>query len=203
VQVVKCSNFLKGAKMKRTMLKAVLILVLSMVGTALGWSSRDIGNPSAPGSASYDAGTAKWSVTGDGNDIWVNSDNFHYVYKPLTGDGRLTARVVNMLGPGTNGWAKACVMIRETLSGDSKHALMAMTPTAGQAVAFQFRETTGGLSDTIHSGSQTFPYWIRIERVGNFFAGYHSPDGITWTMQGIVIIPMGLKPGRCAAHSRI
>jgi hypothetical protein len=179
--------------MKRTVYEAVVILVLGMVGTALGWSNRDIGNPSAPGSASFDEGTGKWSVTGDGNDIWVNSDNFHYVYKSLMGDGRLTARVVNMLGPGTNGWAKAAVMIRESLSGDSRHALMAMTPTAGQAVAFQWRETTGGLSNTIHSGSQTFPYWIRIERSGSLFAGYHSPDGITWTLQGVSIVPMGLN----------
>ncbi len=146
---------------------AILVLVAGLVGNASGWNNRDIGSPSSPGSASYDTGTGKWTVTADGNDIWENSDNFHYVYKSLIGDGQLTARVVNMLGPGTDVWAKAGVMIREDLSGESKHALMAMTPTAGQAVAFQWRDTTGGVSYTAHSGSMTFPYWVRIERSGN------------------------------------
>jgi hypothetical protein len=174
------------------MLEAVLILVLVMVGTTLGWNNRDIGIPSAPGSASYDAGTGKWTVTADGNDFWAHSDNFHYVYTSLMGDGHLTARVVNLLGPGTNGWAKAGVMIREDLSPESKHATMAMTPTAGQAVAFQWRPVTGEISNTTHSGSMTFPYWVRIERMGNFFTGYHSPDGITWSFQGTAFIPMGM-----------
>lgn len=175
------------------MLAAVLIVVPFMTGITLGWNNRDIGIPSAAGSASYNAGTGKWTVTADGNDIWAHSDNFHYVYTSLMGDGNLTARVVNLLGPGTNGWAKAGVMIREDLSPESKHATMAMTPTAGQAVAFQWRPVTGGISSTAHSGSMTFPYWVRIERIGNFFTGYHSPDGITWTFQGTAFIPMGIN----------
>jgi hypothetical protein len=178
--------------MKSSKILEILVLLAGLVGNASGWNNRDIGTPSAPGSASYNAGTGKWTVTADGNDIWLHSDNFHYVYKSLMGDGKLTSRVVNMLGPGTDVWAKAGVMIREDLSGESKHALMAMTPTAGQAVAFQWRDTTGGVSYTTHSGSQTFPYWVRIERAGNIFTGYHSPDGITWTLQGTATISMGL-----------
>ncbi|MHC4086039.1 MAG: hypothetical protein ACYSU5_12640 [Planctomycetota bacterium] len=177
--------------MKNALMLTILVLVAGLAGIASGWNNRDIGSPSAPGSASYNGGTGKWTVTADGNDIWGHSDNFHYVYKSLMGDGKLTARVVNMSGPGTDGWAKAGVMIREDLGGGSKHALMAMTPTAGQAVAFQWRDTTGGLSNTIHSGSQTFPYWILIERSGNFFFGSHSPDGITWTLQSMSFVPMG------------
>jgi hypothetical protein len=179
-------------KMKNAVMLTILVLVAGLAGNASGWNNRDIGSPSAPGSASYDAGTGKWTVTADGNDIWGHSDNFHYVYKSLMGDGKLIARVVNMSGPGTDGWAKAGVMIRSDLSGESKHALMAMTPTAGHAVAFQWRDNKGGASGTAHSGSMTFPYWVRIERVGNFFAGSHSPDGINWSPPSMWFIPMGL-----------
>ncbi len=177
--------------MKKTTLEVVIIIVLGMIFPAFGWSNRDIGTPSAPGSASFNEDIGVWTVTADGNDIWSHSDNFHYVYMPLMGDGRLTARVVNILGPGTNEWAKAGVMIREDLSAESRHAMMAMTPTAGQAVAFQWRPTRGDISYTIHSGSMVTPYWIRIERVGNIFTGYHSPDGVTWTFQSTMVIPMG------------
>lgn len=174
----------------------VLSLVLGMVGTVSGWSNRDVGTPLAPGSATYDASGGMWVVVGDGNDIWEHSDNFHYVYKYLKGDGQITARVVGIMGPGTQEWAKAGVMIRETVAADSKHATMVMTPGMGHAAAFQWRDTTGGGSVTFHGGSMTLPYWVRIERTSDTFAGYHAPDAAgspgSWTQQGPTqTIPMG------------
>jgi hypothetical protein len=65
--------------MKNAIMLTILVLVAGLVGNASGWSNRDIGSPSSAGSASYDTGTGKWTVTADGNDIWDYSDNFHYV----------------------------------------------------------------------------------------------------------------------------
>jgi len=155
-----------------------LFLVLVLVGSASGWSNQDVGSPSATGSAYFDATTDTWILTADGNDIWGNSDNFHYVYKYLKGDGQITSQVKSITGPGTNGWAKAGVMIREDLSGESKHAMMVMTPDFG--AAFQWRSITGGVTFNNNLGGLTVPYWVRIIRSGDTFTGYYSPDNMYW-----------------------
>ena len=104
------------------------------------WQDKDIGSVAAAGSASFASDT--WTVVGSGVDIWDNTDEFHYVYQSLSGDGQIVARVVSMTN--TDPWAKAGVMIRETLTGGSKHAMMVVTP--GNGTAFQRRLSTGGIS---------------------------------------------------------
>jgi hypothetical protein len=70
-----------------------LIWVLVWAGTVLAWTSVDVGTP-APGNATFDDVTSTWTIAGNGNDIWNNSDNFHFVHRYLVGDGALSARVV-------------------------------------------------------------------------------------------------------------
>jgi hypothetical protein len=131
-------------------------------------------------------------MTASGADIWnvngVEADEFHFAYKMLTGTGSIVAKVESV--GNTNGWAKAGVMIRETLNPDSAHAMMVVTP--GSGISFQRRVEVGGTSTADTTGGITAPYWVKIERdmSGNFTA-YHSADGSTWTMQGTENIPMG------------
>ncbi len=146
---------------------------------------RDIGNPSIPGGYSPQ-GAGVFMVYGDGADIGGTADSFYYLFTPLQGDGELTARVLGLVN--TNGWAKAGVMIRETLTPGSKHAMEVMTPSNG--VAFQRRTATNATSLSSQGNSLAAPYWVRITRRGNVFTGYHSVDGVTWTQQGAETIAM-------------
>ncbi|GAF92255.1 unnamed protein product, partial [marine sediment metagenome] len=125
------------------------------------------------------AGT--YTVTGSGVDIWGESDQFHYAFKVLTGPGSIVAKVESVSN--TDGWAKAGVMIRETLDAGSTHASMVVTPTSG--ISFQRRFETDGASTDTTTGGITAPYWVKIERdlAGNFTA-YSSDNGSTWQMQG-------------------
>jgi hypothetical protein len=125
------------------------------------------------------AGT--YTMTGSGADIWDTSDQFHYAFKSLTGAGTIIAKVNSV--ENTNGWAKAGVMIRETLNADSAHAMMVVTPLQG--ISFQRRNVTGGASADDTTGGITAPYWVKIERdlSGNFTAS-SSVDGATWQMLG-------------------
>ncbi|MHC4557505.1 MAG: PA14 domain-containing protein [Planctomycetota bacterium] len=91
------------------------------------------GNP--PDFLEDPAGTFTFSA--DGADIWTGSDEFRYVYKQMSGDGEIIARVVSIGGPGDNEWRKAGVMIRETLDPASLHAFMAVTPEPSHGLAFQ------------------------------------------------------------------
>jgi len=149
------------------------------------WVNGDVGSPSAAGNASYSGGT--FTIEGDGSDIWGTSDQFHYVYQSLSGDGEIEARVASL--ENTNSWAKAGVMIREALTGGSTHAMMVVT--AGNGTAFQRRTSTGGSSSHTAGSSVTAPYWVRLVRSGNTFTGYESSNGSSWNEVGSASISMG------------
>jgi hypothetical protein len=143
------------------------------------------GYPASTGSfVEGPAGT--FTMTASGSDIWavngVEADEFHFAYKMLSGAGSITAKVVSV--DNTNVWAKAGVMIRETLNPDSAHAMMVVTP--GSGISFQRRPGTGATSVDTTTAGITAPYWVKIERdlSGNFTAS-SSTNGTTWTMQGV------------------
>jgi glucose/arabinose dehydrogenase/regulation of enolase protein 1 (concanavalin A-like superfamily) len=147
------------------------------------WVTTNIGNTGIAGSAGYNNGT--FTASGSGYDIWGTNDAFRYVYQPFSGNVDIRARVTGISN--TNAWAKAGVMIRETLSANSKHAMVVVTP--GHGVAFQRRTSTGGSS--MHTASTgSVPYWVRLVRNGNTFTAYRSSTGSTWTQIAAVTISM-------------
>jgi regulation of enolase protein 1 (concanavalin A-like superfamily) len=162
----------------------------STASTGLGFaqvpqlSNRDIGNPSVAGSYSI-VGTTHM-VRGNGTDIWDTADSFHFAYIPLSGDGEFAVQVL-FIGA-TNSWAKAGVMIRETLDPGSKHAMEVVTP--GNGVAFQRRITTNGASANDSGNAFAAPYWVRVVRSGRSLSGYYSGDGVNWTLHGTETIDM-------------
>ena len=82
----------------------------------------------------------------------------------------------------TSGWAKAGVMIRQTLDADSKHAAVVVTPSNG--VSFPYRTFTGDVSYQTNTAGLTAPYWVRLTRTGDVFKAEHSANGTTWTAIG-------------------
>jgi regulation of enolase protein 1 (concanavalin A-like superfamily) len=149
------------------------------------WATKDIGSTADKGGASY--ATSKFNVAGSGADIWNTADEFRYVYQPAYGDCTVVARVSAMSN--TDAWAKAGVMIRETLTAGSEHASMFITP--GNGAAFQSRATTSGTSLNANITGPAAPYWVKIVRTGSTFKGYASSNGSTWTLVGTQTISMG------------
>ena len=127
------------------------------------------------------AGT--YTLTATGEDIWYDADQFHYTFKVLSGVGYIEAKVLSV--EDTEPWAKAGVMIRETLEPGSKFAAVYITP--GNGCRYQARMDTGidAVSDTSVATDEqmaiTAPYWIKLDRdfAGNF-RGYYSSDGTNW-----------------------
>lgn len=146
-----------------------------------GWWSVDIGTTG--GGVIQNGDT--YEITGDGHDIWYSYDGFHYMFKELTGDGSITARVVSN-GTGTNTWAKGGVMIRNEISPYSAHAMTVVTGGAGGGGAFHWRSSTSASTSSAHDPipSVSPPYWVRVERWGNEFSGYLSADGTNWRQRG-------------------
>jgi hypothetical protein len=146
----------------------------------------------------------KMTLTGDGADIWGNSDAFTFAYKSLSGDATIVAKVVSN-GTGSNAWAKGGVMIRDSLDGGSMHAMMVMTAhsaasAAGNGASFQYRATTDGASGNLDSTLVVAPpYWVKLERMGDVFTGYISADGNLWQAMGTqeVIMTSPVLIGMC------
>ncbi|MHC4752520.1 MAG: hypothetical protein ACYTFW_21945 [Planctomycetota bacterium] len=122
-----------------------------------------------------------YTMTASGEDIWAQADEFHFAYKPLSGAGSLIARVDSL--DNTDAWAKAGVMIRDSLDPNAMYAFMCVSPTSG--VAYQRRTDTAidAVGDTIADISA--PQWVKIERdVSGFFTASYSSDGSTWDIAG-------------------
>ena len=139
------------------------------------WQQQDVGSTGAAGSATVSNGA--YSVLGAGADIWGTADAFHYVYQPLSGDGQITARVTGLQN--TNSFAKAGVMIRETLSAGSAHAILDLKASGG--VEFLARTGTGGSTAFVAGASNLAPVWVRLARTGTTITASLSSDGTTWT----------------------
>ena len=126
-------------------------------------------------------------ISGAGEDIWGTSDEFRFMHRRIgnVSEYAIHARVVSN-GQGSNAWAKGGVMIRESLDPGSKHAMTVVTGGAGGGGAFQWRRTTNGVSYSSHNPQPPVspPHWVKIERIGNNFSAYLSPDGVNWTQQG-------------------
>jgi regulation of enolase protein 1 (concanavalin A-like superfamily) len=127
-----------------------------------------------------------FTVTGGGADIWDASDQFHFVYQPLSGDGEIVARVVSVQN--TDVWSKAGVMMRESVAANARHAMMVVTPGAG--TAFQRRTTAGGASAHTSGPSVAAPYWVRLVRTGATVTASTSANGSTWTTVGSVSLSL-------------
>ncbi len=146
------------------------------------------GNPASVGSFT-EGPVGTFTMTASGADIWDVGpaagefhDEFHFAYKTLSGPGSIVAKIESV--ENTNAWAKAGVMIRSTLDGDSVHAMMVVSATSG--VSFQRRPETGGASADDTTADIAAPYWVKIERTlaGNFLA-YSSANGSSWQMLGV------------------
>ncbi len=118
-----------------------------------------------------------FTMTGSGADIWDNADEFHFAYKTLTGQGSIVARVESV--DNTDPWAKAGVMIRETLDPGSAHAFACVTPESG--VSSQSRIDTGRTSFDSTEAGITAPHWVKIERsIAGVLTASHSSNGTSW-----------------------
>jgi hypothetical protein len=173
--------------------------------TAEGVKSLELwfrGWPASVGSWVESSGTH--TITASGEDIWNvpglrktggYHDEFHYAYKEITGDAgplvTIIAKVESVSN--TNSWAKAGVMIRQSLDPNSKNGFMCITPDMG--AAFQYRVIDANVStsyDYQMSGYESMadinaPYWVKLEiytditEYGNLWA-YYSANGTDWEL---------------------
>ncbi|MCL5281348.1 MAG: hypothetical protein M1376_15730, partial [Planctomycetes bacterium] len=123
-----------------------------------------------------DKGNEAFTIGASGHDIWDNADDFRFVYKKLSGNGSITVKVESLVN--TNGWAKAGVMIRDSLDAGSAMAYMIQSYSSG--VSFGWRLTSGATCASATQAGVAAPQWVKLTRTGNAFTAQYSADGKTW-----------------------
>src|SRR5436190_4357281 len=143
---------------------ALATVTFGSVGSSqVGGCGTDIGSVGAAGSV-VDHGSYV-SIEASGADIWNTSDAFHFFSRDWAGDASIVARVRSL--ENTHAWAKAGVMLRESVSPDSKHVTVVATP--GKGLAMQYRLTTGGQAFNLSIATKMIPVWVRLTRRGDLF----------------------------------
>lgn len=138
-----------------------------------GWAAGAIGDPSQTGSASYSGGT--YTLNTNAGDVWESWDESYSVYKSLTGDGQIVARVASQTN--TNDWAKAGLVIKAAPKDGSAYASVMLTPANGVRMQNTFYTDIDG-------GAATAPRWLKLTRTGPTITTYTSSNGTSWTQIG-------------------
>jgi hypothetical protein len=122
----------------------------------------DVGEPALAGSATWNAASQEYRLSGAGVNMWGPRDELQLVWKRLKGDFILRARV-EFVGEGVDPHRKAGVVVRTSLEADSPYA-DAVAHGDG-LTSLQFRRTKGGETEEVVSEVSGADV-LQIERKG-------------------------------------
>src|SRR5688572_9427563 len=171
---------------------AVCFLVIAALWPAVvhaqmlpaGWAVSDVGAPVIPGYALY--GTDTYTVSGAGTGVDGSADQFTFLFRRITGDGTVIARVGAL--PLVPAGAQGGLMIREGLAAGARHG--ALLASRADGVTFKRRTGTGGNTTTTGAGATTGSIWLRLDRRSSTITASWSSNGSTWTLIGTDTIGM-------------
>jgi len=135
---------------------------------------------------SYAEAGGVYTVQASGGDIWGNDDGFYFVYQEF--DAADTIDFYAYVGSptgftavegGINDWAKAGIMIRQSLDQKSQNACTVIAHKDGNGMNPQIRPAydvgTKGTNDTGSRVAHDTPVWLRLTYDGiNQFESYYN-----------------------------
>ena len=135
----------------------------------------DVGSVMPPGTATFNAVTGVYTISSAGEDLWANVDEFHFVWKKVSGDVSLTASVKVTDGSATSHpHRKALLMFRQTLDTDALFAVAAIHGSG--ETALQYRRAKGDMMQTILFNIGA-PQRMRLEKRGDTMTLFLSMHG--------------------------
>lgn len=198
--------------MNRLIIKALQVFfslgLIFVAGTTMAQSlnkfkSEDIGNPVFKGEAHFVKSGV--DIKAGGEDIWMDSDQFHFVFQKFSGDFDIAVRLESL--EKSHLYTKAGLMAREDLTSGSRNLMFLAFPGNAKrnnnrgGYEFQYRLEAGKQSKAIYpsltdSVAQTaFPVnypkgWMRLKRAGERFSAYTSADGSNWKLYTEFVMEM-------------
>jgi TolB protein len=137
-------------------------------------NSNDVGVAPIKGAVEFDAATGQYKITGSGADIWAKADEFHYVWREMSGNFTVTASA-KFLTEGI-GHRKAVIMLRKSLDTDSPFVHLAIHGDGTPAV--QFRNTKGDNVNTVDFPIEGPGTWkLKLARQGTTITVWLAKDG--------------------------
>lgn len=124
----------------------------------------DVGAVLHPGSVEYDAAAKTYTIAGSGENMWLATDAFQFVWKKMSGDVSLTADVGFLTKTG-NEHKKAVLILRQSLDADSVYADVALH--ASGLTSLQFRDEKGATTRQVQS-SLSAPKRLRLVKRGDY-----------------------------------
>ena len=104
----------------------------------------DVGQVRRPGTTVYDDQLQQYRVSGSGQNMWGDRDDFHFVWKRMTGNFILSTRA-HFIGRGVEAHRKLGWTIRPSLASSAPHVTAALHGDG--LVSLQFRRAAGGTTE--------------------------------------------------------
>ncbi len=147
-------------------------------------SNTDVGAPKLAGSSAFDAANNEYTITGAGSNMWTRSDQFQFLWRKMSGDFILRARL-EFVGKGKNEHRKIGWMVRSSLDADAPYVDCAVHGV--DLTSLQYRPTKAAITD-----QKTLPIKnpdvIEFERRGSnylFSAAHNGKTYVTTNNAGV------------------
>jgi hypothetical protein len=135
-----------------------------------------------------------YTIAASGTDIWGDADEFHFAYKEIPERDAVTiiAKIESL--ENTDPFAKAGVMIRDTLEPGARNAGVFVTPENGtryqrRITADDTYETTLFINDA--NDPNWAPNWVRLERTSSgLVRAFYSENGSDWESFSVQVVSM-------------
>jgi hypothetical protein len=131
-------------------------------------SHGDVGAVLHAGSAQYDPAKGEYRVTGSGENMWFGVDDFHFVWKKMSGDVSISSDI-SFVGEKGDNHRKTVLMIRQSLDGNSPSVDIARHGDG--LTSLQFRDGTGADTREVQA-SVADTRRVRLEKRGDFFYAF-------------------------------
>jgi Tol biopolymer transport system component len=161
----------------------VTSMMFSQNKTGIFDKTQDIGAVKHPGKADYYRESQSYRLSGSGENIWFDKDEFHFASKSVAGDFILQARG-KFIGKGVDPHRKFGWMVR---SSHETNAPMVCAAVHGDGLAaIQYRKNAGGnieevkspvkMPDVIHLERKGSSFFLSVARFGEPFWTVEVPD---------------------------
>ena len=148
----------------------------------------DVGTNVKPGSATYIPATQQYVVSGAGYNVWLDHDEFHFVWKKMKGDFILYTRAEFAGWKGAEEHRKVGWMVRKSLEGNSPH--VNVVEHGDGLTSLQFRKTAGAATEEVKS-KITHANILQLERKGNTYTMRVAKFGDPFVTEEIAGIELG------------
>lgn len=138
-------------------------------------SSTAIGDVQLEGSASVEDGV--WTVSGAGDDIYGQRNDFQFVYAAVDGPVAIEARLRGM--DDINPYSKAGIMLRSSLDDEAVHGYVGRTPGHGTEVLWRTAPGSDTTSQQLEEVTGQHD-WLRLVADGERVTASVSTDGEDW-----------------------